>query len=213
MTLISDERHALAATLRNADPYAVTLCEGWDVIRLLAHLVVRESEPVTAIRDALARKPAGAEPGLNRLVEAASTPAAYQALVSRFAVGPSRWSPRNWVDQKFNLVEYIVHHEDIRRAGSGGLEPRPLPADVQAAVWKSVVLLSRLSLRKSPVGVSVATPAGMSQVARKGDPRVTLTGEPVELALYLSGRRDQARVQLTGSDALVDQFRTWIASP
>lgn len=210
MTLISDERQALAGTLRVADPHAATLCAGWDVRRLLAHLVVRESEPLTAIKDVVARKPPGAEPGLTRLVEAASTPSAYQALVSRFAAGPSRWSPRNWVDQQFNLVEYIIHHEDIRRAGPGAIEPRALPADVHGAAWKSLGLLAWLNLRKSPVGVTLAAPTGAAQVAKKGSTGVTLTGDPVELALYLSGRRDQARVRLTGPDAPVKQFVTWI---
>ena len=211
MTLISDEREALAETLRAADPHAPTLCAGWDVQRLLAHIVVRESEPLTVIKDVLARKPPGAEPGLTRLVEAASTPAAYQALVSRFAAGPSRWSPRNLVDQQFNLIEYIIHHEDIRRAGPDGTEPRALSADVQDTVWKSLGFLAKLGLRKSPVGITLTTPTGAAMVAKQGSTGVTLSGDPVELALYLSGRRDNARVQVTGPDAPAAQFAAWIA--
>lgn len=212
MTLISDERQALAETLRITDPHAPTLCAGWDVQRLLAHLVVRESEPITVLKDVLARQPPGAEPGLTRLVDAASTPAGYQALVDRLAAGPGRWSPRRLVDQQFNLVEYIIHHEDIRRAGPGSVEPRALSADVQDAAWKSLGLLARLGLRKCPVGVTLTTPTGAAQVAKKGSTGVTLSGDPVELALYLSGRRDHARVQLTGPDAPLEQFATWIAA-
>ena len=51
------------------NPDAPTLCEGWDVRRLLAHLVQREQGPVAGLKDAVARKPPGQEPGLSRLTE------------------------------------------------------------------------------------------------------------------------------------------------
>jgi hypothetical protein len=45
-------------------------------------------------------------------------------------------------------------------------------------------------------------------VVKAGD-GVTLTGEPVELALWVSGRREPARVTVTGSDDAVATFRSW----
>ena len=212
MSWVSDERQALAATLRDADPQAATLCAGWDVRRLLAHLIVREHQPITAIADALAHKPAGAEPRLSKLVASASTPPAYQALVTRFAAGPARWSPRRWVDQQFNLLEYIIHHEDIRRAGPDAAPPRRIPAEEQDTLWKSLRLIARLSLRRSPVPVTLAAATGAVHMAKRGDTAVKLTGDPVELALYLSGRRDHAHVQLTGPDDSVNRFVNWTAA-
>ena len=66
----------------------------------------------------------------------------------------------SWAADKFNLVEYLIHHEDIRRAGEEPAEPRDLPEAEQDAVWQQLGLLAKLRLRKSPVGVRLATPKG-----------------------------------------------------
>ena len=49
---------------------------------------------------------------------------------------------------------------------------------------------------------------GQVRVAKAGD-GVTLTGEPVELALWISGRRDAAHVAVTGSPEAVGAFQAW----
>ena len=210
MSWVDDEKAALVATLRSTDPSASTLDEGWDVRRLLAHLVQREHDLFSGITDAVARKPPGQEPGLTRLVEGASTPQGYVSLVDRFAAGPPRWSPFSWAGEKINLVEYVVHHEDIRRGGPDPASPRTLPAGLQRTIWQQLGLFA-LTFRSSPVGVRLATPTGSSRVAKKGD-GVTLTGEPVELALYVSGRRPPAQVALTGSPDAIGSFTEWIGS-
>ena len=58
------------------------------------------------------------------------------------------------------------------------------------------------------LGGAVATPDGRTRVAKAGD-GVTLTGEPVELALWISGRRGPARVAVTGSPEAIEQFQAW----
>jgi hypothetical protein len=40
---------------------------------------------------------------------------------------------------------------------------------------------------------------------------VTLTAEPVELALWLSGRHGPAQVAVTGSPEAIDAFQAWRA--
>jgi uncharacterized protein (TIGR03085 family) len=210
MSWVSDEKAALVATLRGADPQAPTLDEGWDVRRLLAHLVQREQGPVASVVDAVSRRPPGEEPGLSRLVDGASTPEGYAALVGRFEAGPPRWSPMSWAGEKLNLGEYVIHHEDIRRAGPVPAEPRTLPEGQQQAVWRQLTLFA-LTLRSAPVGVRLATPTGTTRVAKKGD-GVTLTGEPVELALYLSGRRPPARVAVTGDPDAITSFTGWVGA-
>lgn len=210
MSWVDDEKTALVATLRSTDPYASTLDEGWDVRRLLAHLVQREHELLSGVTDAVARKPPGQEPALTRLVAGASTPQGYATLIDRFAADPPRWSPYSWAAEKINLVEYVVHHEDIRRGGPDPAQPRSLPAGQQHAIWQQLGLFA-LTFRSSPVGVRLATPTGSSRVAKKGD-GVTLIGEPVELALYISGRRPPAQVALTGSPDAITAFTAWIGS-
>ena len=208
MSWVKQEQDSLVETLRTTDPDAPTLCDGWNVRRLLAHLTQREHSPVARIADSVPRKPPGQEPGLNKLTSQARTPQGYDALIDRFSQGAPRWSPMSWAADKFNLVEYLIHHEDIRRASANPVEPRDLPEAEQDAVWQQLGLLAKLGLRKSPVGVRLATPKGKSRVAKAGD-GVTLTGEPLELALWLSGRRDPAHVAVTGSPEAIDAFQAW----
>ena len=208
MSWVAQEKAALVETFRTADPDAPTLDEGWDVRRLLAHLVQRESGSLAGITDAIARKPPGQEPGLSRLTDRARSPQGYARLIDRFVAGPPRWSPMSWAAEKINFVEYVIHHEDVRRGGPEPVEARELPAAEQDAVWQQLGLFAKLGLRKSPVGVRLATPTGTTRVVKAGD-GVTLSGEPVELALWVSGRRSAAQVAVTGSPEAIGEFQSW----
>lgn len=209
MNWTKQEQDLLVETFRGTDPEAPTLCEGWNVRRLLAHLTQREQSPTARILDSIARKPPGQEPRLNKLTTQAATRPGYDALIEQFIRGPRSWSPMSWAADRFNLVEYLIHHEDIRRAGTQPAEPRNLPDAEQDAVWQQLGLLARLGLRKSPVGVRLATPQGQSRVGKAGD-GVTLTGEPLELALWLSGRRRPAQVTVTGPPEAIDALQAWV---
>lgn len=208
----STEKKALVDTLRRADADASTLCTGWSTRRLLAHLVQREQDAVGSIGDAISRPKPGQEKNLGRLADGASTPEGYAALVDRFVAGPPRWSPMSWASEQVNLVEYVVHHEDVRRGGVVAAEPRTLPPAQLKAVWKQLSLMGRLTFRRSPVPVVLAVPGGASAAVKKGDDPVVITGEPVELALYVTGRRAAAHVQVSGPPAAVASFQSWVAS-
>ena len=207
---VDAEREALLATLRAADPDAPTLDEGWDVRRLVAHLVQREHALVATLGDVVARRPPGEEPGLTRLTGRARSPRGYAALVDRFAAGAPRWSPFSWAAEQTNLLEYVIHHEDVRRAGPDPAGPRVLPEAQQDAVWRQLGLFA-LALRSAPVGVRLARPSGQARPVRKR-PEVTVTGEPVELALWTSGRRTVAEVALSGEPDAVARLERWAAS-
>lgn len=210
MSWVGVEKAALVETFRDADPDAATLDEGWDVRRLLAHLVQREQAPVAMITDALARRPPGQEPGLSRLTDRARSEAGYARLLERFVAGAPRWSPMSWAGEQLSFLEYVIHHEDVRRAGPEPAEPRELGEDEQDAVWKQLGLFA-LALRRAPVGIRLETPRGQSREARRGE-GVTLRGEPVELALWTSGRRSAAHVDVTGPAAEVARFHAWAAA-
>jgi hypothetical protein len=49
---------------------------------------------------------------------------------------------------------------------------------------------------------------GASIVAKKGEPAVTVTGEVGELIMFVYGRQDHARVELSGPDDLVQAVRS-----
>ena len=105
-----------------------------------------------------------------------------------------------------NRAEYFIHHEDVRRA-QVGWRPRDLPGAQAAALWGRVPAQARLVLRKVPAEVTVTAPGLGSVTAGRGGPPVTLAGEPGELLLFLSGRQDHTRVELTGPETITGRMR------
>jgi uncharacterized protein (TIGR03085 family) len=205
------EKMALVETLRRADPEAGTLCAGWNTRRLLAHLVQREQDPRGGLGDALRRAEPGQEKHLGRLADGAATPEGYAALLARFLAGPPRWSPMSWASEQLNLLEYVIHHEDVRRGGLVSPGPRVLPEPERQRIWQPLPLLARLRYRSAPVGVVLTQLGGARVTVKRGAPAVTLTGEPVEVALYTSGRRAAAHVQASGPPEAVERFQGWVA--
>jgi uncharacterized protein (TIGR03085 family) len=207
MTYARDERLALCALLDDVGPDAPTLCAGWRTADLAAHLVLREHRP-----DAGAGVLGGPLAGHTRRVQhRLTTRTPYPELVQVIRTGPPRLSvfALPGVDQRANLSEYFVHHEDVRRAQSGW-EPRQLDPGLSELLWQGL-RMARFLLRKSPVGVELARdddpagssgrPAAVRITARARTPVVTVTGSPAELALWTMGRTSVARVRLDGSEA------------
>jgi uncharacterized protein (TIGR03085 family) len=210
MHWLETERQSLVETWKKTDPDSPTLCEGWDARHVLAHLVQREHSLVGSIGDRLVRRKPGDEKFMGALVDGARTAEGYEALIARFLAGPPRWSPMSWAGESLNLLEYVIHHEDVRRGGWGKLEPRNLPVGQARAIWAKVPTFGRLAYRKSPVGVSVALPDGTRHPVTRDSDGVVLTGEPVELALYVSGRRAAAAVDVSGPSEAVASFLSWV---
>ena len=196
MSLARAERAALSDTLDRTDPERPTLCAGWTARDLLAHLLVRERQPLAAAGIVV--------PALSGITESAmrsyaDTP--WPEMVEEFRSGPPAWSPTRIerVDETVNGAELFVHHEDVRR-GTSGWEPRPADAARDAALWALVSRTGRLLYRRSPVGVAVRRPTGEQAVIKTGPGLVTVEGEPGEILLHGSGR-DAARVELHGDPA------------
>jgi uncharacterized protein (TIGR03085 family) len=212
-----DERHALAETLRSVEPDSPTLCGDWTAAQLAAHLVLRER----SIVEMSGRLPVRA---LHRHAErtmadyAAREP--YARLVDQVDAGPS-WHdlagpvPVAWawsipvVREQANLLEYVVHHEDVRRA-QPQWQPRALSDELQTAVWKRLPGLTRLTMRAAPVGMALRSPAhGLVRTprGRRHGIAVTVTGTPVELALFAFGRQAVARIDYEGEPDAVAAAR------
>jgi uncharacterized protein (TIGR03085 family) len=201
-TIAQYERNALADLLDEVGPDAPTLCEGWTTRDLAAHLVSREHRPDAAM--GLALKPLAGHTESVRLSYAHRT---YGELVQQVRNGAPLWSAFRWpgVDRLVNTTEYFIHHEDVRRAVPGW-ETRELPAKVADGLWEAVKGRAKLSFHGTTFGVTLARPDGASILATSGDPMAVLTGEPAELLLYLFGRRDHARVDLSGAPEALDQL-------
>ncbi|GAA3776011.1 TIGR03085 family metal-binding protein [Plantactinospora mayteni] len=197
------ERQSLADLLLAIGPDAPTIIPEWAARDLAAHLVVRERRPDAAAGLVL--------PPLRRhgaRVQAAVAGQPYPALVD-LVRHPPRWNPMTLppVDELANLVEFFVHHEDVRRARPDW-QPRELPAGQQAALWKRVPAMARMSLRRFPAALLVQAPEHGETTAGAGGEQVRMVGAPGELIMFLFGRQRAARVQLVGPPALTERLRT-----
>lgn len=208
MTWVDGERRSFAVDFRAADPNAPTLCAGWTTRHLCAHLVQREHAILRNVWDQVTTKTPGEERFMRRLVDEARTPDGYAALVDRFAAGPSRRSPMGRFDEALNLVEYVVHHEDLRR-GSGPVPPRDLPPAELDEIWRRARPVLKRAYRKAPVGVELAPEGSAVTAVRSGPSKVTVAGPPLELLLHAFGRRSAADVRVDGSPDDVSSFTRW----
>ncbi|WP_323100175.1 TIGR03085 family metal-binding protein [Intrasporangium sp. YIM S08009] len=190
------ERLQLCDTLDRLGPDAPTLCEGWATRDLAAHLVVREHRPdlqagayVPFLADRLDRE--------QRAIAAGD----YTDLVARVRAGAPVWNPMHLaaVDELTNTVEYVVHHEDVRRA-QADWTPRELTPDLEAALWAALRRTARLMFRKAPTGIVLVAPGRGRHAAKLPDAHgtVVLRGAPLELVLFAYGRQDVAGVEASG---------------
>jgi uncharacterized protein (TIGR03085 family) len=137
----------------------------------------------------------------------------FPRLVQTIRTGPPVLSPFRLagVDERANLVEFFVHHEDVRRARPGW-EPRELRSGLSDDLWRRLAS-ARFILRKVPVGIEFARadnpdPEGAAAPvvrisAKARTPVVTVTGTPAELTMWALGRTGATRVRLDGSEDAV----------
>ena len=193
------ERTALADLLEELGPDASTCCEGWTTAHLAAHLVTRDRRPDTAPGLALEATPIGRPLAAwsHSVEDRLRTTTRYADLVARVRSGPPRWLPAAWppVAAVVDTAEYAIHHEDVRRA-QPGWAPRVLPPGAQDRLWGNVVFFGRAAAGGVP-GALVLRRSDVAGVERRfgsGAPETVVEGEPLELLLWTSGRRDVARV-------------------
>ena len=191
------ERQQLCDELERLGPDAPTLCEGWATRDLADHLYLREGRPDLSIGAYV--PPLAGRLERERLKHANGD---YHALVARVRAGAPAWNPmsRARVDELANLIEYFVHHEDVRRA-QPSWAPRDLADNEQRAVWAALRRIARLMFRRSRAGVVLVAPGIGRHSARLPDEHgtVVLRGTPAELVLFAYGRGDHADVQFEGT--------------
>ena len=203
---------ALLAGLSAEEWQAATLDAGWTVEDLAAHIVVRERHLLANLRALLFRGRAGLGPEALLAREKAR---GHAALLSALRTMPPLFFRLPGPVARGNLAEAYIHHEDIRR---GALRrPRQLPADLQQALWAALPLLGRRGLRQVPVAgrLTIEWPDRERRVVAVGRGRhqvgvsamATLSGEPGELLLWLTGRKAAAQVELDGAVDLVAALR------
>lgn len=204
MPVSQSERAALADLLEQLGPDQPTCCAGWTTQDIAAHLVVRDRRP-----DAMPGYALGGPftRWTDRVHARARTRAPFEQLVAGVRSGPPSWVPTAWpvVDRLANTAEFVIHHEDVRRA-QPGWAPRELPRSVQDQLWRTVPFLARGRSSSRPAGGLLVRrsdvpdgSAGSERRLHDGEPTTTVVGAPLEVLLWVSGRRDVACV-----DVIVD---------
>lgn len=190
--IVRAEREALCALLAASGPKAPTLCGDWTTADLAAHLAARERRPDTL-------------PGLMLPLLAGHTERVrrgylamdYERLV-HLLERPAWWAPTTVVES-FDLTEWFIHHEDVRRAVPDW-KPRRLSRAVGEALWAKIYLVTAL-LRRTGYAVTLSAPGYGRRSVGSGPVTATVTGRPGELLLFCSGRQSHARVEVEGRNA------------
>ena len=191
-SLAARERAALADLLQQHGPDAPTCCEGWTTAHLAAHLAVRDRRPDAMLGFGVERI-APRSPLVrwsHRLEDRLRAGTPYAEVVARVRSGPPVRLPG--VERLLDTAEFAIHHEDVRRA-QPDWAPRTLPPADQETLWRSARGFARLARR--PLLLRRSDLPGVEHRVGSGDAR-TVTGEPLELLLWLSGRRSVARVDV-----------------
>lgn len=192
--ILRAERQALCETFETVGPGGPTLCDGWLTADLAAHLVVRDRR-IDAMPGIVFGGPFARH--TQRLMDQAKA-RGFDWMLDTLRAGPPlahRLGPMAGV----NVVEYWIHHEDVRRAA--GSAPRPPDPPVDEILWRSIGWSARFAVRRvRSAGVEIVERGerGRRRRLTRAEPRVTVTGAPGELALFFSGRKEAAVVELDG---------------
>ena len=201
MTAAQRERAALVETMRAVGPDAPTLCGDWTTRDLAAHLVVRERR--------LDAAPGIAIPALagytDKVQQRTANNTEWSELLDKVGSGPPLFSPFKLLDPVANMGEMFIHHEDVRRA-QPDWQPRPLDDETVSALTRPLPVMARLTLGKVPGRLTLRTPQGKVLATVGKGPAVTVTGEPQELLLFISGR-DAVEVEFDGDAQVVEAAR------
>lgn len=210
----TSEREQLVATvnaLTDEQYNAETLCTGWDAGDLMAHLLVREREPVAAPGIVIGGPFARITAKRMRARKARGR----ERMLAQLATGPPRWLTFGPLDDS-QAVEDWIHHEDIRR-GAAGLSGRITSPQMSRPLWLAVKRFARLTLAKTPAkGVVALTdgsrttkfrvgPDARFALKTDGEADATVTGSAGEMALFVTGRPSE--VEISGGDAMVGALK------
>ena len=202
MKMAASERSAICDLLDELGPAQPTLCDGWDTADLAAHLVLREGR--------LDAMPGIALPflaGHTARVQKTLARSDFKKLIDTLRSGPPRFSPFRpaRLDEAANGIEFVIHHEDIRRA-QPSWHPRTFDRPTQDLFFKRLRFATKSSLRHKGFGVDVVrSDMGDRMTVHRPDPStppsaptVTVTGPPSELLIYFS-RQGHAAVETDGN--------------
>lgn len=195
------ERRELCDLFDELGPSAPTLCGEWTTADLAAHLVVRERDPRSAPGILIGGR---FEAFTEKLMARQLDRHGYRAVVDKVRTGPPMGPLAiPVIRHAMNIVEFFVHHEDVRRANGATIRTdRP---DLDAELWTMTKRMLPLMVRKSKVAdvrLEIVSPDDQRAAAGKGV-TVTMTGATQDLLLKLYGRDSVVDVTFDGpADAI-----------
>ena len=187
------ERQGLVETLKALGPDAPTLCEGWFTKHLLAHLIMRETEPVNASGILLKGRQKQTQ---NRLEELSTH---FESNLSKLMSGPPLWNPMRYLDKWVNALEMLIHHEDVLRA-----QPNWQHRKFTESETKELDFLLKIAPRFLVRGTKVLPTLVVGDLPTTG--RIILRGDQVDLLLFLAGRQSASIVSIEGDESDVADF-------
>ena len=203
LSLVRRERHALCDTALALGPDAPTLCGDWTARDLVAHLLVRENSMIGAA--GITFSPMA---GVTERAMAKAARAPFAGMVEKLydpGLTPYRLPG---VERLTNTLEYLVHHEDLRRA-QPAWEPRELPVADEDELWKLLRGSAKLATRKVDAAIVVrrSDRPGQEATIRKGADPVVVTGKPSELVLFFFGRSQLHGVTFDGPPSAISRLQ------
>ena len=148
-------------------------------------------------------------PVLRGRLESAMAAAAqlpWAELVTKVRNGPPWWSPMRHAEGLSNLVEFVVHREDVARAQLSDHDTRGEDRNQQTlqVIWQRLRTTAPLMFRHDAVEL-VAPGFGTWRRGGAKTATVKVTGSPVEIALLATGRPNACTVE--GQSQAVTTFK------
>ncbi len=175
--LAAAELRDLADTAATCWPAGGTCCDGWDSTRLVEHVTIRTSGPVGFVASA-----AKLDYHLPSRLRGRRNRDRYRELIRSVQRQRRRY---RWHD----LVEALVHHEDLRRTSAKWLPRDPDPElDATIASLLPQIAKRRLTGHVAVEGDELSTTLYIGGGPSSGEVR----GHPIEVLLWIYGRPSMA---------------------
>lgn len=190
---VKNERQFTVDLLKKLEPErwnAKTLCEGWSVEDLTAHMVSRERSLIGGIGLVV--------PGLHSLHDKRIEKVVahgHQYILEKLSRFPF------YIPASLNTAEFWVHNEDLLRGELKISRPAPTKADNEI-LWGSLKGLIRI--KKGLVAdlgnarfINTETNEELVTKQKNSTKKTTISGTAGELLLYFYGRRKAAIVKIS----------------
>lgn len=196
MTLAQRQRALLCDLFLELGPFAPTLDEGWKTQDLAAHLFIREHKPQAMLGMFVEKYESMTE----RIQMDALHRHGFIGLVERLRTPALLIRP---MDAVMNGAEYFIHHMDVLRANDRDqtLSPRD-----EESLRGPLKMFAKNVAKTYGDRLVLDSNDGKQLELGRGTKPVHVIGKPSELIMFVSGRTDNAKVQLVGEPDAVKKL-------